>query len=246
MKVRFPYLRSYKDRHGKVRVEYRRNGKTIALKATPGTAEFQSEYDLAKALMDGGEPSQPRSSFLVKAGTFRAFVVDYFRSTEFGQLAPLTQHMRRLLLESMLQEPAQPGSTFLFADYPVARMEAKHIRVLRDRKKDLPNAANHRIKTLRSLFKWATDNNKAFSNPARDVPYLNSRSEGLHSWTIDEVEQFERARNAIGHELPGAFGAVETAIGRYDQPVLAGVEAVEAAALLAGGGVPEAGGAVSR
>jgi integrase len=36
------------------------------------------------------------------------------------------------------------------------------------------------------------DNNKAFSNPARDVPRLSVKSGGYHSWTEQEREQFEK------------------------------------------------------
>src|SRR5436189_3136481 len=49
MNVRYPYTRSYRDRHGKLRIEYRRYGKMIALPPTPGTAEFQAAYDAAAA-----------------------------------------------------------------------------------------------------------------------------------------------------------------------------------------------------
>ena len=58
------------------------------------------------------------------------------------------------------------------------------------------------------------------------------------------IEQLQGARDAIGDEPPGAGGTVEEPLGRDDQPVLAGVEAVEPAAFLARGRVPEPGRAV--
>ena len=45
VQVKFRYTRSYRDRHGKMRIEYRRRGKTIPLRGMPGTAEFQNTYD---------------------------------------------------------------------------------------------------------------------------------------------------------------------------------------------------------
>ena len=53
MNFRYPYTRSYRDRHGKLRIEYRRNGKTKPLRGTPGTAEFQAAYDAAANRLAG-------------------------------------------------------------------------------------------------------------------------------------------------------------------------------------------------
>src|SRR5947209_19110334 len=60
------------------------------------------------------------------------------------------------------------------------------------------------------------------------------------------VDQLQRARYLIGDELPGAGGTVEEPLGRDDQPVLAGVEAVEAVACLPRGSVPQPQRAVQR
>src|SRR5207245_1029052 len=53
------------------------------------------------------------------------------------------------------------------------------------------------------------------------------------------IEQVRRARNAIADGPRSAFGPIEVSLGRDDQPILAGVEAVESTAFLAGVGVPE-------
>ncbi|MCF6303284.1 MAG: tyrosine-type recombinase/integrase [Devosiaceae bacterium] len=44
----------------------------------------------------------------------------------------------------------------------------------------------------------------ATSNPAKEVPYLKSQSEGFHSWTREEVEQFENCFS-IGTKARLAF-----------------------------------------
>src|SRR5690349_20273198 len=155
----YPYTRRYNDR-GKVRIEYRRYGRCIALSGQPGTMEFQQSYEDAKARVDGAiivpKEEVPRNG--VKQGTLRWLGVEWFKSTEFAQLAPDTQRDWRRILESVFQEPAdRDGSTFLFGQYPVDRFEAKHVRVLRDRKKDMPGAAYNRLKALRVLFQWAIE-----------------------------------------------------------------------------------------
>ena len=54
----------------------------------------------------------------------------------------------------------------------------------------MPNAL---VKALRQLFAYAVEYEHVDRNPARDVPYISSGSEGFHSWTLEEIEQFEEA-----------------------------------------------------
>ena len=61
-----------------------------------------------------------------------------------------TRHVRRLILESTFDEPIAPGSTKLFRDMPLSRMGTDAVEVLRDRKIDLPGAANNRLKAIRA------------------------------------------------------------------------------------------------
>ena len=45
MSVEYCYLCRDRDRHGNVRVYFRRNKKKVRIRAKPGTAMFQAEYD---------------------------------------------------------------------------------------------------------------------------------------------------------------------------------------------------------
>ncbi|WP_334151324.1 tyrosine-type recombinase/integrase [Hyphomicrobium sp.] len=71
--------------------------------------------------------------------------------------------------------------------------------MLRDRKLKFPNAANTRLKVFRAVFTWGLEAEPDIvkSNPARDVSYLRVTGDGYHSWSIEEVEQFEE-RHAVG------------------------------------------------
>jgi len=73
------------------------------------------------------------------------------------------------------------------------------VRVLRDRKLKLPNAANGRVKCVSYVFTWATAEEPplARANPAKDVPLLKAASSGYHSWTLEEVARYEK-RHSIG------------------------------------------------
>jgi integrase len=77
------------------------------------------------------------------------------------------------------------------------------IEVLRDRKINLPGAANNRLKAIRQVFKFAMrrkhPDGKPYvsSNPAREVAKFKYGSTGFHTWTPEEVRQFEE-RHPIG------------------------------------------------
>jgi len=194
--INYPYVHRDVDRHGNVRLYFRRRKgeRKIRLHEQPGTSAFQSEYDAAKALAAGERPA-PQTGVrakMLKPHTYAWMCERYMASVEFRRLNPTTQAARRGLLEATYDEPIAPGKTEAFRDFPIKRLTPKAIRVLRDRKAEFPEAANGRVKAIRQVFTWAIAEEHATANPARDVPYLRSGSEGFHTWEIDEVEQFER------------------------------------------------------
>lgn len=204
--INFEYVHRDVDRHGNVRLYFRRRKgeRKIRIRAAPGTPAFQSEYDAAKILADTGVlalAAEDRTSFArathPQPGTYRWLCVQYFCSAEFRRLDARTQRTRRGVLEWTFEEPIAPGKAESFADFPVRRMTPKAIRVLRDRKAQFPEAANGRVKAIRQVFAWGIEYEHVSNNPARDVPYVRGRPEGFHSWSVEEVEQFER-HHSIG------------------------------------------------
>jgi integrase len=195
MKVRLRYLYSIPDRHGNERLYFWR-GKghpRIRIREPVASVAFAERYD---ALVQGTAIAAAKLQ-RARPRTWRWLCVQYFASPEFGRLEPTTKSLRRRILESTFGEPVSPGAREIFADFPIDRMRSKAIRVLRDRKAKLPHAANNRLKAIRYVFNWAVEAEHVADNPARDVALLRARSEGHHSWTIAEVEQFE-ARHSIG------------------------------------------------
>lgn len=77
-------------------------------------------------------------------------------------------------------------------DKPFALMEPRHIKMLRDEKAG-PEAANGVLKALRRMFKWAHERELLSHNPAVSVSKVKHKTVGYHSWTVDEVRQFEAA-----------------------------------------------------
>ena len=134
-------------------------------------------------------------------GTFRWLYIRYFESVDFRQLGDSTGHVRRLILEGIAQSKNAKGNER--GSLPYARMEERHIRDIRDEKSDFPEAANGRLKGLRQLFRWAKTTGRISTNPAASVEQLGSSSEGFHTWTEEEVAQFE-ARHPVGTKAPQA------------------------------------------
>jgi hypothetical protein len=141
-----------RDRHGNIRTYYRVKGRRkVRLRGTPWTPEFMAAYDAAK-----GAAAEPLRKSGIAAGTWRWLCIKYFiECADYRRLDPRTQHVRRLILETTFDEPIAPGSSRLFRDFPLSRISADAIEVLRDRKLAFPEAANGRMKAIRAVFKWA-------------------------------------------------------------------------------------------
>jgi integrase len=121
-------------------------------------------------------------------------------------LDPRTQHVRRLVLEGTFQEPIAPGDPRTFGDCPLQHFTDESVRIIRNRKKAFPEAANVRVRAIRRVFKWALEEVSAHErkrhgitgNPARDVARLKPKNKGGHrTWTLEEIEKFEK-RHPIG------------------------------------------------
>ena len=200
MIIKYPYLWEDVDRHGNVRIYFCRNKqRKVRIRAKPGTREFEAAYHqaLSQSEHSAPRPCEGQITRGARHGTWCWLCIEYFSSVDFQQLDPSTQRVRRRILEATFTEPVSPGAKETFANFPLSRMTAKAVRVLRDRKAQLPDAANNRLKTIRRVFAWGAENDHVPSNPARDVSLLRYTSRGHHTWTIEEVRQYE-LRHPIG------------------------------------------------
>ena len=119
----------------------------------------------------------------------------YFNSAKFKQLAPNTQTVRRRILNRICEKDGHK---------PFSLLEPRHIRMRRDAKLETPAAANNELKVFKQLFSFAAEYDLAERNPAKDVPYLKTYSEGFHSWSPEEVIQFQ-GHHPIGTKARLAF-----------------------------------------
>jgi integrase len=193
----YRYLVEDVDRHGNVRIYFRRKGQPkIRLREVPGTNGFDQEYQCAFL----GEVRPPSTHRHIPAmpGTMRWLCEQYFASAKFQSLAASTRRVRRGILEEICQRAG---------NFRYAAMETPHVAKLRDEKAGFPHAANNRVKALRQLFTWATSPEYGYAkkNPTRDVANLRGDNpDGIRAWTEAEAVRYED-RHSIGTKARLAF-----------------------------------------
>jgi integrase len=191
MKIKLKYVVEDVDRHGNVRVYFRRKGELkVRLPGLPGTTEFMDAYRQAVAGQALAQVSGSSVGRKPGVSTMRWLVETYYGSAEFKRLDARTQRVRRLVLDRFCVADGNGAK-------PYRQLLPRHIRRFRDDRADRPEAANSLVKYLRQVFAVAVSNDLMDRNPAREVPYLQSGSTGFHSWAIEEVKQFEE-RHPIG------------------------------------------------
>jgi integrase len=169
------------DRHGTRRVRFRKGGFSTYLTGIPWSPDFMQQYALALegvTVQAAGEVGASRTI----PGSIDALCVSHYRSPEFRRLKPITQAVRRNIIERFRVEHGRK---------PVAALGRAHIKQLIAAKADTPEAANNLLKVLRVLLAHAVDVDMIASNPAIDVQRYASKGEGIHTWTEHEVAQFE-------------------------------------------------------
>ena len=232
VRARIKHLVEDVSRHGQVRLYVRQPGKPkIRLHVSVEHPDFLEHYRDALAGLARAAPRQGVTSVRVdqaKPGTFRSLCEAYMASGDFKRkLKPIGQRTRRGLLEHCWHEETKPGSGLRMGDCPVPSFGPGHVRTLRDRKADLPEAGNNRVKAIRSVFAWACETNDKLENPARKVKLFPTKGDGFHSWSLDEVARFE-ARHPIGTQARLAFDLLLYTAQRRSDIVLFGRQHVDA------------------
>ncbi len=184
MKIRLRYVVEDVDRHGNIRLYFRRKGQPkVRLPGPIGSPEFLSAYKAAVAgELKATDPVKGRKP--LERISIRWLCAEYFQSAAFKHLDPRTQKVRRGILDRFCQNEND-------GEKPYALLQARHVRKRRDAMADRPEAANGLIKALRQLFKHAVEYDLVERNIAREIDYLSTETEGFHSWTHDEIRKFE-------------------------------------------------------
>jgi integrase len=185
------YVQAFLDRHGRPRFYFRRAGfRPVPLPGLPWSPEFMAAYEAALT----GQPS-PLGASRVKPGTVRALAVSYFASIDFRSMKSSTQGVYRNIVERFCRESDRDGNAY--GDKSALTLQREHIVKLMAARAERPDSANGLRKVLRAMMKHAVEAGLRADDPTRDVRAVRVKSDGFHSWTDEEISQFE-TRHPVG------------------------------------------------
>lgn len=180
-----PFASSYRDRHKKLRVRFRKTGLPTAYpKSEPGTDDFMAEYlewKHSPPVRAGEERALP--------GSFDDLITRFYSSVAWKNIPKAsTKATYRGELERFRAQ---------FGKRRVATMTARHVNNLMEKMADTPAAANNLLKRLRTLFDYAILLGMRKDNPAKAIKPPKAKGDGFHEWTEAEITQFE-GRHPLG------------------------------------------------
>jgi integrase len=173
--LRLPYVRTYRDRHGRLRRYFRRRGQPdTPLPGEIGSEEFMSAYQAAL-----GGALKPAGRHAI--GTLARLVENYYGSVEFANLKPVSRSTYRLVLDAI----ARRDGHRLVRDLPRDKVR----KILQEIGVTRPGMANLTQKVLRAVMRYAVDTGWRKDNPVAGIrPYrLGTR----HTWSDEELATFE-------------------------------------------------------
>jgi integrase len=196
-KLHLKYVQSYRGYH-----YFRRRGSPyVQLPGIPGSVEFMEAYQHALAAAPMAIGASKRS----KPGSVSAAIAEYYGSQAFRSLTGETPAKRRAILERFREQ---------YGDRRLASLPQEFIVALIDSM--TPHNASAWLKTFRHFIRWCKARKLIRQDPTFDIKVRVPKSDGHHTWTDDEVAQFEAA-HPIGSKprLALALG-LYTALRRED------------------------------
>lgn len=181
------YCSEFADRHGKWRVRFRRKGfTTYYFRAMPHSQAFMQEY---QSCIEGvaALAVEPGSDAIIR-GSFSDLISRYYRTPEWLSPGDRTRTINRGVIERFR---AEHGHRL------VSELTYDKVTVLLGRMSHTPTAANLSRKTLRRIVRYAVQIGMRTDNPFDATKPFKIKSTGHHTWSDDEVRQFE-TRHPLG------------------------------------------------
>lgn len=188
------YVSEFVDRHGKVRIRFRKKGHVpYYFRSIAWTDDFMCEY---RACLDGRTaPHLQPGAELTRAGSVSSLVASYYGSPAFRGLTPSTRATYRGIIE---------GFRHNHGDKAVAKLERRHVMAIVGARSEKPAAANNLLRMIRMLMRFAIDIGMRRDDPTAHMKGIRTKSTGFHTWTEEEIAQFE-ARHPVGSKARLAF-----------------------------------------
>lgn len=187
-----PFVESWRDRHGKLRVYFRQGrGRRVALPRSIGSEEFVAAYQAAlTGELTLSRPTRARPL----PGTIGALVASYMRSAGYLGLRETTKVGYASRLETLRTQHGHRTVAGLTRQRIVSGILQPYA--------DRPGAALSILKMLRVLIRHAVDIGWLAHDPS--VGIRRPKTEEIRSWTDAEIETYEH-RWPIGTKQRLAF-----------------------------------------
>ncbi|MER9170411.1 tyrosine-type recombinase/integrase [Mesorhizobium australicum] len=168
-----------KNRHGNYIWYFRRPGQIrTRLPGDYNSREYIKAYNDAFAgtfvVQAVGRPAAHSLAWLIN---------QYRQSAHYKGLRPTTRRARESIFARLVEKSGTQ---------PFRAIKRHHLQSAMDAKADTPFAANNGLKAIRKLFEWAVSAGHIDHNPCDGVKPIKAKTDGFHSWTVDEVEQFRK------------------------------------------------------
>ena len=149
--------------------------------------------DAYAAALEDSEPAAAPKRVQANAKTFADLAMRYFNSPHFLGLSPTSRGNYRRIVDHFVKEHGHRR---------VDQMRRAHIVAIMGKMADRPGAAITLLKRVRTLINFAIELEWIETDPTKRVRSYKSKE--FHSWTEDEIAQFE-ARWPIGTPQRLAF-----------------------------------------
>jgi integrase len=186
-KIRLPYIKAYKDRHGRRRYYFRCPGcPTVTLPGEPGSPEFLTAYNAARE-------AAPRELGVSrnKAGSFGALIALYYKSGGYKDLAEITKKTYRNDLERFRAKHGEMS---------VKAMERKHVSAMLDAIVAQGKDPKSLRRILGILLTLAHERGWRQDNPMVGMRRPRKASDGFRAWDDEDIAKFEEAHQAGSRE----------------------------------------------
>jgi integrase len=189
-KLHLKYVQSYRGYH-----YFRRRGSPyVQLPGVVGSAEFMEAYQRALAAAPVAIGASKRSG----PGSVSAAIAEYYGSQAFRSLTGGTPAHRRSILERFRER---------YGDRRLASLPPEFIIVLLDTLS--PYVARNWLKAFRHFMRWCQSRKLVRTDPTLGIRIKTPKSDGHHTWSEDEITQYE-----AGHPI-GSKARLALALGLY-------------------------------
>lgn len=172
----------YRDRHGTLRVRYRRQGcATYYFKAKVFSRDFWAEYEACEN-GTAAPPVVPGRDRIIP-GSVADLITRYYGSSDWlGGMSEATRHVARRIIDKM---------RVALGDDPVAAINYARCQAILGRMADRPHAHNRFRKLMKRVWDEGVRHGLASSNPWALTKPARESSPGFHTWTEDEIAAFQ-------------------------------------------------------